>query len=382
MAPLRPEGELRVGPADPPVLRLQRRRRRPVRDRRRATRADGVRPRGDPERHHRHGADLAEPAPRLHARVRRGRRAGELDHVGRRPRCSRSRTSRPTGSRRRTSRASTTGRSTTSTSSSSTPRRTSSTTRARPGQTPFTYDGEGGIPLGGYFRRALFAWRFRDANLLISGQVDSGQPDPHPPQHRGSAPKATLPFLTLRRRSVPGRDVRRATSGSWTPTRRRTRTPTRSPSTWPTSTAGLLGPRQVNYMRNSVKAVVDAYDGIGDVLRRSRRAHHAGVGPRLPRRVHADRGGARGDPRPTSATRRTSSRRRPSSSPTTTSRTRPRFYRKQDFWEVPGDPTLRASSTRSGRRPRRPRRARARGSSSRTTSCCGCRERPRSGSIS
>ncbi|HEX6208801.1 MAG TPA: UPF0182 family protein, partial [Actinomycetota bacterium] len=34
-----------------------------------------------------------------------------------------------------------------------------------------TYDGEGGIEVGGFFRRLAFAWRYRDVNLLISGLV-------------------------------------------------------------------------------------------------------------------------------------------------------------------------------------------------------------------
>ena len=57
-------------------------------------------------------------------------------------------------------------------------------------------------------------------------------------------------------------------------------------------TAELLPRQEVNYIRNSVKAVVDAYDRQGHVLRRPRRADHAGVGPRVPRRLHLDRPGA------------------------------------------------------------------------------------------
>ncbi len=34
-----------------------------------------------------------------------------------------------------------------------------------------TYDGEGGVEIGGVLRRAAFAWRFRDVNLLISGAI-------------------------------------------------------------------------------------------------------------------------------------------------------------------------------------------------------------------
>src|SRR5205823_12007617 len=35
-----------------------------------------------------------------------------------------------------------------------------------------TYQGKGGIPVGGFFRRALFAYRYRDINLLISGLIN------------------------------------------------------------------------------------------------------------------------------------------------------------------------------------------------------------------
>ena len=38
-------------------------------------------------------------------------------------------------------------------------------------QATFSYDGDGGIPVGGLLQRALFAWRFRDVNLLISDLI-------------------------------------------------------------------------------------------------------------------------------------------------------------------------------------------------------------------
>ena len=37
----------------------------------------------------------------------------------------------------------------------------------------YVYEGDGGIAIGNVLQRALFAWRFRDVNLLISGQVAS-----------------------------------------------------------------------------------------------------------------------------------------------------------------------------------------------------------------
>src|SRR5213078_4611626 len=33
------------------------------------------------------------------------------------------------------------------------------------------YTGKGGIPIGGFFRRLVFAYRYRDFNLLISGLI-------------------------------------------------------------------------------------------------------------------------------------------------------------------------------------------------------------------
>jgi len=40
------------------------------------------------------------------------------------------------------------------------------------GQVRFRYDGDGGIPVGGFARRLAFAWRYRDVNMLISGLID------------------------------------------------------------------------------------------------------------------------------------------------------------------------------------------------------------------
>jgi uncharacterized membrane protein (UPF0182 family) len=39
------------------------------------------------------------------------------------------------------------------------------------GGPPVPYTGGGGIPMGNFFERALFAWRFKDVNLLISDQI-------------------------------------------------------------------------------------------------------------------------------------------------------------------------------------------------------------------
>jgi uncharacterized protein len=132
-------------------------------------------------------------------------------------------------------------------------------------QVDFTYDGDGGIPIGGLFERALFAWRFRDVNLLISDLI---QGDSRIMIYRDiteRVPKAA-PFLEFDADPyaavVDGRlvwiwDAYTATDqypysdfvelGDVT-----------SPPL-PSDAPALSG--TVNYIRNSVKVVVDAYDG-------------------------------------------------------------------------------------------------------------------------
>jgi uncharacterized protein len=127
------------------------------------------------------------------------------------------------------------------------------------GRTPFTYDGRGGIELSGLFRRALFAWRFRDVNLLISGQVGPGSRiliNRHI-RERAADP---VPFLTF-----DADPYLAATSQGyvwiWDAYTTSDRYPYSQAVDLAVATDGLQSPQEVNYLRNSVKAVVDAYDG-------------------------------------------------------------------------------------------------------------------------
>jgi uncharacterized protein len=127
------------------------------------------------------------------------------------------------------------------------------------GETPFAYTGEGGIELGGYFRRALFAWRFQDANLLISGQVQS---DSRILINRSIVERAKdpVPFLTF------DSDPYLAVTDEgyvwiWDAYTTSDGYPYSQSVDLAEVTDDLLDPQEVNYMRNSVKAVVDAYDG-------------------------------------------------------------------------------------------------------------------------
>ncbi|HEU4354423.1 MAG TPA: UPF0182 family protein, partial [Actinomycetota bacterium] len=130
-------------------------------------------------------------------------------------------------------------------------------------QVTFEYDGDGGIPIGGFLERALFAWRFRDVNLLISGLI---QGDSRIMINRSiyeRVPKVA-PFLKYDgdpyAAIVDGRLV-----WIWDAYTTTAQYPYSQPlrledfTSQQPGTPPLVG--DVNYIRNSVKVVVDAYDG-------------------------------------------------------------------------------------------------------------------------
>jgi hypothetical protein len=132
-------------------------------------------------------------------------------------------------------------------------------------QVDFTYDGDGGIPIGGLFQRALFAWRFRDVNLLISDLI---QGDSRIMIYRDiteRVPKAT-PFLEFDADPyaavVDGRLVwiwDAYTATDQYPYSDLVELGDITSPPLPSDAPAMSG--TVNYFRNSVKAVVDAYDG-------------------------------------------------------------------------------------------------------------------------
>lgn len=130
---------------------------------------------------------------------------------------------------------------------------------AATGEQQFRYDGTGGIEIGGFFQRALFAWRYRDVNLLISGLIDGDSRIMIYRDITQRVPKAA-PFLRFDgdpyAAIVGGRMVwiwDAYTMTSEYPYSQEVDLATA------TTTPGLDGP--ANYIRNSVKVVVDAYDG-------------------------------------------------------------------------------------------------------------------------
>ena len=126
----------------------------------------------------------------------------------------------------------------------------------------YTYDGKGGIKLSNFFKRAAFAWRFRDVNLLISGAITTDSrlmfrrvvPD----RIQRVAPFVQLdndPYIAI----IDGKlkwIVDGYTSTAMYPYSQRINFSNTSNGSIPLGTG--------NYIRNSVKFVVDAKDGTID----------------------------------------------------------------------------------------------------------------------
>ena len=111
------------------------------------------------------------------------------------------------------------------------------------------YDGPGGVNLDSTFRRLAYAWQFADINILLSDQISSGTRI----QYRRQISErvhALAPFLTMDDDPYPVVDKAGKLwwlQDAFTTTDR-----------YPYST---LTEDRFNYIRNSVKAVVDAFSG-------------------------------------------------------------------------------------------------------------------------
>ncbi|MEA2521579.1 MAG: uncharacterized protein QOI81_1225 [Actinomycetota bacterium] len=133
-----------------------------------------------------------------------------------------------------------------------------------PGATPadettFAYDGLGGIPIGNIFQRAMFAWNYKDVNLLISGQIHSDSKilinRDLQTRVQTAAPFLTFdkdPYLTV----IGGR-----LQWIWDAYTTTNQYPYSESVDLGDATGGQIAGGSVNYIRNSVKVVVDAYDG-------------------------------------------------------------------------------------------------------------------------
>jgi uncharacterized membrane protein (UPF0182 family) len=113
------------------------------------------------------------------------------------------------------------------------------------------YEGTGGVPIGGYLRRLLFAIKFANADMLVTSQL---LPETRILFHRrvGDRVRLLAPFLTFDSDPYPVVSNGQVfwIQDAYTST---TNYPYSTPSTCPG------GP--CNYIRNSVKIVIDAFNG-------------------------------------------------------------------------------------------------------------------------
>jgi uncharacterized membrane protein (UPF0182 family) len=139
----------------------------------------------------------------------------------------------------------------------------------RTGQQNNTYDGNGGVKIGSTFNRLLYAIKFREQNILLSDAVNSDSRILYDRNPRERVQKAA-PFLTLDGNPYPavvdGKVVwildGYTTTDQYPYSAQENLDQVTSDSLTQSSTSVTsLQAQQVNYMRNSVKATVDAYDG-------------------------------------------------------------------------------------------------------------------------
>lgn len=138
--------------------------------------------------------------------------------------------------------------------------------------TKFTYDGEGGVGIGNWVDRTAYALKYQEINLLLSDRVGGNSKILYDRDPRQRVEKVA-PWLTTDSQTYPavidGRIkwiVDGYTTLSQLPYSRRTSlSDTTQDALNPEGTNQRLVNNNVAYIRNSVKATVDAYDGTVDL---------------------------------------------------------------------------------------------------------------------
>jgi uncharacterized membrane protein (UPF0182 family) len=141
--------------------------------------------------------------------------------------------------------------------------------KSQSGQQNNTYDGSGGVGIGSTFNRLLYAIKFREQNILLSDALNAQSRIMYDRSPRERVQKLA-PFLTLDGSPYPavvnGRIVW-VLDGYTTSDRypysalENLDTVTSDSLTKTTTSVTSLQAQRVNYMRNAVKATVDAHDG-------------------------------------------------------------------------------------------------------------------------
>ncbi len=135
-----------------------------------------------------------------------------------------------------------------------------------------TYSGDGGVKVGSFAHKLLFATKFRDANIMLSGRVNSESKILFDRTPRERVEKAA-PWLTVDGNPYPAIVDGRikwivdgyTTTDNYPYSERVSLEESTRDTTTGRGQIAQQASKQINYIRNSVKAVVDAYDGSVDL---------------------------------------------------------------------------------------------------------------------
>ena len=137
------------------------------------------------------------------------------------------------------------------------------------GQKNYTYTGTGGVPVGNLFNKLVFALKYQEQKLLLSNLINKDSKILFNRNPRDRVAKVA-PWLTLDGDSYPAIVDGKVlwiidgyTTSAGYPYSKEVVLSNATTDALTTNSTSItaLGNRTVNYMRNSVKATVDAYDG-------------------------------------------------------------------------------------------------------------------------
>ncbi|NUR08269.1 MAG: UPF0182 family protein [Nocardioidaceae bacterium] len=131
-----------------------------------------------------------------------------------------------------------------------------------------TYTGSGGVPVGSLFNKLLYAVKFSEPNIVLSSRVNENSRILYGRTPRERVQKVA-PWLTVDGDAYPAVVDGRVkwildgytTTDHYPNSQKDSLRSMTSDALQPNTTYATLPTDEINYMRNSVKAVVDAYDG-------------------------------------------------------------------------------------------------------------------------
>ncbi len=135
-----------------------------------------------------------------------------------------------------------------------------------------TYSGAAGVPIGNLFNQLLYAVKFSEPNIVLSSLVNQNSKILYDRSPRNRVQKVA-PWLTVDGDAYPAVVDGKVkwildgytTTDMYPNSEKDSLRSMTSDALSPNTTYATLPTDQINYMRNSVKAVVDAYDGTVDL---------------------------------------------------------------------------------------------------------------------